>query len=69
MTAKDKAKELIEKFKTATTMKTFRLKFAFRFFTILDVMFAERFELKTYRNGRKTIEALRSIVYNDRVYE
>ena len=37
-------------------MKAFRLKLAFRFFAILDVMFAERFELKTYRVGRKTSE-------------
>ena len=37
-------------------MKAFRLKLAFRFFAILDVMFAERFELKTYRDGRKTSE-------------
>ena len=38
------------------TMKAFRLKLSFRFFAILDIMFAERFELKTYRNGRKTSE-------------
>ena len=37
-------------------MKAFRLKLAFRFFAILDVMFAERFELKTYKDGRKTSE-------------
>ena len=34
-------------------MKAFRLKLALRFFAILDVMFAERFELKTYKDGRK----------------
>ena len=34
-------------------MKAFRLKFLFRFFAVLDVLFAERFELKTYKNGRK----------------
>lgn len=33
-------------------MKAFILKLAFRFFAILDVMFAERFELKTYRDGK-----------------
>jgi hypothetical protein len=38
------------------TMKVFRLKLSFRFFAILDIMFAERFELKTYRNVRKTSE-------------
>ena len=37
-------------------MKAFRLKLAFRFFAILDVMFPERFELKTYKDGRKTSE-------------
>jgi hypothetical protein len=35
-------------------MKAFRLKIALRFFAILDVMFAERFELITYKNGRQT---------------
>lgn len=34
-------------------MKAFKLKFLFRFFAVLDVLFAERFELKTYKNGRK----------------
>lgn len=34
-------------------MKAFKLKFLFRFFAVLDVLFAERFELKTYENGRK----------------
>lgn len=28
--------------------------FCFRFMSIFDVMFAERFEIKTYKNGRKT---------------
>ena len=37
-------------------MKAFRLKLTIRFFAILDVMFAERFELKTYSDGRKTSE-------------
>ncbi len=35
-------------------MKAFRMKLAFRFFAILDVMFAQRFELTTYRDGRQT---------------
>ena len=34
-------------------MKVFRIKLAFRFFAILDVMFAERFELTTYKDGRQ----------------
>ncbi len=37
-------------------MRAFRMKLVFRFFAILDVMFAERFELKTYKDGRKTSE-------------
>jgi hypothetical protein len=32
-------------------MKAFKMKFWFRFFAIIDVIFAERFELKTYKNG------------------
>lgn len=36
-------------------MKAFGLKLAFRFFAILDVMFAERFELTTYKDGIKKV--------------
>tara|TARA_R110000782_G_scaffold240324_1_gene326770 strand:+ start:40 stop:204 length:165 start_codon:yes stop_codon:yes gene_type:complete len=35
-------------------MKAFIIKLAIRFFAILDVMFAERFELLTYKNGKQT---------------
>ncbi len=35
-------------------MKAFRLKIALKFFAILDIMFAERFVLTTYKNGRQT---------------
>lgn len=35
-------------------MKALRMKLAFRFFAIIDVMFAERFELITYKDGRQT---------------
>jgi len=34
-------------------MKAFRVKLAFRFFAIIDVIFAERFELTTYKGGRQ----------------
>ena len=30
------------------------MELAFRFFAILDVMFAERFELTTYKDGKQT---------------
>lgn len=32
--------------------KVFKMKFAFRFLAMLDVLFSKRFELKTYENGR-----------------
>jgi hypothetical protein len=35
-------------------MKALRMKLTFRFFAIIDVMFAERFELTTYKDGRQT---------------
>lgn len=34
-------------------MKAFRTKIVFIFCAILDVMFAEKFELTTYKDGRK----------------
>lgn len=34
------------------TMKAFRLKFMFRLLALIDVLFAERFELTTYKNGK-----------------
>jgi hypothetical protein len=35
-------------------MKAFRIKLAFRFFAIIDVIFAERFDLRIYKNGVQT---------------
>jgi len=35
-------------------IKAFIFKLLFRLFAILDVIFAERFELTTYKNGKKT---------------
>lgn len=37
-------------------MKAFRIKFALRFLAMLDVLFAERFELTKYKGSRKTGE-------------
>ena len=34
-------------------MKLFRIKFALKFIAILDLIFAERFELTTYKDGKQ----------------
>jgi len=34
-------------------MKAFKLKFAFRFLAVIDVIFAERFELITYKDNKQ----------------
>jgi hypothetical protein len=35
-------------------MKGFKIKFLLRFFAIIDVVVAERFELTTYKDGRQS---------------
>ena len=33
-------------------MKAFKLKFSFKLLAIIDILFAERFELKLFKDGR-----------------